>query len=733
MTPASPPVPAVSFEVPRLNLIILGSLFALLGTGTALRAQGGDPVADTARADSVRATQLAVVRVEGTRGTSADGRSPWAVGAQEARALRRAQATVGIDEALANIPGVVIANRYNYAVDQRLSIRGAGSRANFGIRGVKVLLDGIPQSLPDGQSQLTNVDLAALARVEVLRGSASSLYGNGSGGVIAFTSDLTAPDRLGATLRATGGSFGLLKTQARVSGRSGRAVGAVSLSRTIIDGARQYSAADTRQVMGALDLQRADGIVVALRAGTSETPMSLNPGALTPAEYAANRDSAAATNVARGASKEVTQHYASVRASHESARRSWAVAVYGQDRFLTNALAAPPPGGGPANAGTFNTLDRAVGGARADGSWLLAGRWAPRLAGGIDLQRAADDRKNERATGGRPTAPEDTVLLRQDETMTSIGPFAHLQLQPTDRVIVSVGGRWDRIGFAVEDRFLGDGDDDSAERTMHAASGHLGAVWLVRDAFAPYVNLSTAFETPTTTELAIRPDDSGGFNPELDPQRLRTVEVGARGRIGGRISYELSLFETVTSDAIVQYLETGTRAYFRNAGETRNRGIELGMQGRVTPWMTASVAWTHADYRFVEYRVPVAPAPALDTLDGNVLGGVPNNVVRLGLRTAFGGFALDADHTLQGAMWSDDANTPALRADGWGTGQLNLRASWSGVLSGLRVEPFIAVQNALNVDYVSAVTLNGAFNRVLEPAPLRNWYVGLELGTPFVR
>ena len=188
-------------------VFVLGCSVAAVTGATELTSQQSRPdsVRAAARADSARAQALAAVRIDVARSGAAGDRVPWAVARQGLKELRRGQATVGVDEALANMPGVVVANRYNYALDQRISIRGAGSRANFGLRGVKVLLDGIPQSLPDGQSQLTNVDLGAMGSVEVLRGSASSLYGNGSGGVISFTSDLTAPHRLGATLRSMGG------------------------------------------------------------------------------------------------------------------------------------------------------------------------------------------------------------------------------------------------------------------------------------------------------------------------------------------------------------------------------------------------------------------------------------------------------------------------------------------------------------------------------------------------
>ncbi len=693
----------------------------------------GTTRADSVRADSLRAQRLGTVRVEVARSASALDRIAWAVGSQTAEEIQLGQATLGIDEALANIPGVAVSNRYNYAVDQRLSIRGAGSRANFGLRGVKVLLDGVPQSLPDGQSQLTNVDLAAIGRIEVLRGSASSLYGNGSGGVIAFATDMRAPDRLGISTRFTGGSFGTAKSQARLSGRHGATVGALSLSRTTVDGFRQYSSADVRQLMAAVDHALNDRVTLSLRGGTTEMPMSHNPGALTQAEYEADRDAAANNNIIRGASKEVSQRYLSLRARGVTGAGDWSAAVYGQRRLLTNTIAAPPPGASEPANGTLITLDRRVTGLRLDASREFDGAWRPRLTAGLDLQRAFDVRRNDRTTGARPVTPDDTLLVLQDETQTTVGPFAQVQVDPHPRVTVSVGGRWDRLGFRVEDRFTADGADDSADRAMTASTGHVGVVWRATEALVPYANVSTAFESPTSTELAAREDGQGGFNPDLGPQRVRTLELGARGRLGTRASYEVALFDASATDAIVQYELVGGRAFFRNAGRTQSRGVELGLTALPTDWLELHAAWTYADYTFAEYRVPSAtqPVPALDTLDGNQMAGVPRNALRLGARATWGDFSLDADHSVQGALWGDDRNT--VRVSGWGAGQLNVRAAWTGQVGAWRLQPFVSVQNALDTDYVGAVTLNGFGGRVLEPAPLRNWYAGIEMGVPIIR
>ena len=679
--------------------------------------------------DSARPQELGAVRVEVARTPGAADRLPWAVGSQSARDLRQGQATVGLDEALANIPGVVVANRYNFATDSRISIRGAGSRANFGMRGVKVLLDGVPQSLPDGQSQLTNVDLSAMSGVEVLRGSASSLYGNGSGGVIAFTSDLSAPHRLGVSARVTSGSFGLSKSQIRLSGRAGGTVGSLAVSRTTWDGFRQYSAADTRQLLGAVDHALPARTTLSARAGTAETPHALNPGALTVAEYARNPDSAAANNVRRAASRAISQRYASVRVRQELTHGEWSATLYGQRRFVDNPLAvAPPAPAGPTN-GTLNLIDRRVLGLRLDGSRRLDLAWAPRLTAGLDAQRSNDGRVNQRVTAGVVSAPTDTVLLRQTETVTSVGPFAQLQVEPHARVTLSLGGRADRLSFKVEDRFLGDGDDDSGDRVMTATSGHLGAVWRAADWFAPYANLSTAFETPTTTELAASPTSAGGFNPELGPQSTRTVELGARGRWKAGLGYEVALFRADANDAIVQFLETSGRAYFRNAGATRSEGVELGVTAAPLRWLELRAAYTFANYRFTDYKI--ARGAVTDTLDGNRLSGVPRISSRVGARASYRGFAFDTELSMQSGVYGDDLNRVA--AADWGRGQLNLRGSWSANLRGWHVEPFAAVQNALDERYVSAVTINGFGGRVLEPAPRQNFYLGLEIGAPIVR
>jgi iron complex outermembrane recepter protein len=678
---------------------------------------------DTSTVDSTRVGKLPEITV--TRAPEPLQRVPYAVGVLDRGALQRGQQTVGIDEALNNLPGVVVSNRYNFSLDQRISIRGFGSRSNFGVRGLKILLDGIPQTMPDGQSQLTNVDFADIDHAEVLRGASSSLYGNASGGVISLRTEAAAPGPFAQRVRVNGGSGkraddGFYKWQSWTSGRSGNVSGTLSLSQFKADGFRQHSAAEFRQLNTGLDYAIGGSSIATLRLSLADNPKAENPGALTPVEYAANSDSAAASNIFRGADKDAQQHQLALGIRHvDAAGNEYEGSVFGLLRYLKNPLAAPPPTAITATSGTYVDIDRAVGGARGSLSRMLGtAAHSPRVTAGVDAQRMRDNRRNFRSESGAPTSD---VLLDQQEKVTEFGPFAQLQWSPQQQLLFSVGGRYDWVQFDLADRFLADGDD-SGNKTMAAASGNIGMSWSISDQLVPYLNVSTSFETPTTTELVNKPDGSGGLNPDLGPQRAVNYEIGARGQPLPAISYSVALFLGRVSDAIVQQAEIGGRAFFQNAGKTHNDGAEIGLSLTPVHGLTFNGAYTYAHYRFTNYRLADGTV-----LDGNRLPGVPEHFWRLGLRTALPyEFYLDADHTLSSSIVADDANT--IWVDAWGAGVTNMRLGWNGRAGQMEIAPFLGVNNLWDRRYVGSVTLNGAFARVLEPAPRRVIYLGTEIG-----
>lgn len=319
----------------------------------------------------------------------------------------------------------------------------------------------------------------------------------------------------------------------------------------------------------------------------------------------------------------------------------------------------------------------------------------------------------------------DTLLLQQ-EKVTEFGPFAQLAWPILPKVLLTGGIRYDALTFTVRDDFLGDGDN-SGERTMSAFSGGGGISLDLARSFVPYANVSTGFETPTTTELAVTETGVGGFNGSLVPQEALSLEIGARGVLGEALSWTAAYFTIGIKDALVPFAESGGRSFFRNAGETRNRGYEIGLVWHPIRALTLQGAWTHADYRFTDY-VAITNAGA-DTTDftGRRLPGVPAEFLRVGLRSTLPrGFWLDVDHTMSSELYADDANT--LRVDGWGGGVSNVRFGWEGDLGGMHAVPFVATNNLWDREYVGSVTVNGFGGRVFEPSPRRNYYVGVELG-----
>ncbi|HEV8358175.1 MAG TPA: TonB-dependent receptor [Gemmatimonadales bacterium] len=702
---------------------VRGKLGAALALGGLLLGGAHHPLeAQRPGANSIRRDTLPTLEVRVTRAAEDRARLPMAVGVLGKDALRRAQLTAGLDEALSRLPGVVVQNRYNFSLDQRVSLRGAGSRANFGLRGVKVLLDGVPQTLPDGQSQLTNLALGVVDRAEVLTGSAGALYGNASGGVLAFTTESPAAP-FAQRLRVTGGSFGTAKAELVTAARSGRADGLLAVSELGTDGFRQHGKAEVRQLVAKADYLLSDKSRLGVRLSLADAPLAQNPGALTFAEYAARRDSAAGSNILRGADKSVTQQQLALTWRWGDGRGAEvSTAAFGLLRNLDNPLATPPPPPVTAASGTYNQIDRRAGGVRLSGTVPVRGLGAPfRLTGGLDAQAMRDDRTNQRSSAGAPTGE---ILADQRETVSELGPFVQAHWEPVPRLALLAAARWDRLAFRVRDRHLADSVDNSGRRVMQRASGSLGFSLGIGDAATVYSNVATSFESPTTTELVNTSNGTAGFNAALDPQRTVSVEAGARGRIGGGFNYSAAVFSSRIRDAIIQAREVDGRAFFQNAGRVRNRGVEAGLGAAPWRWLRLDAAYTFADYRFTEYRIP--NGAVTDTLDGKRLAGVPRHFFRATAAVTWRSAVVELDQTTAGVSYGDDRNT--LEVDGWGAGVTTVRVSGSFSSGALRFEPFGAVLNLFDRRYVGSVNINGAFGRVLEPAPGRNALVGLELG-----
>src|SRR6059036_4314031 len=440
------------------RLLLVSQLAALCAAPAAV--VGAQQRDTTARpADSLRVYTLPPAVVSVTRGNPPINRIPQAVQLVDQTEISRARPTWGLDEALATVPGVYAANRYNFSLDQRISIRGFGARSAFAVRGIKVLVDGIPQTLPDGQGQLTNLELGAADRIEILRGSASALFGNASGGVISIWTDPTAPQSIRQDFRVLFGTFDRdlnrtwSKWQSSTSLRVGSGSALVTLSRLDYTGERQHSNADFRNLNTRWHFPLAEGWSLAATADFGWDPRADNPGALTAAEMARNPDSAAAINITRVAGKSVTQGQGGVTVRRDFAGGGEAaLTVFGFTRSLKNPTTF-----------AYIDLDRVDYGARFSVSRPVPlGSLEQRLTAGVDFQRQRDDRLNFNNVGGQPGPLRQ---LDQLEHVTEVGPFVQSALQLTSHVSITGGIRYDWVNFQVNDRLVNDSNpDDSGGR-----------------------------------------------------------------------------------------------------------------------------------------------------------------------------------------------------------------------------------------------------------------------------
>ena len=656
---------------------------------------------------------LEPVLVQVTRSTVSADRIPFSISAVGTSKIQHGRPALGLDESLAAVPGVFISNRHNFSVGSRISIRGFGARAAFGVRGVRILMDGIPLTLADGQSTLNNLDLGAAGRIEVIRGPASALYGNATGGVISVVTEDPPASAFGADARVTVGNYGtddwsnLRRTQIK-SGRT-FATGdwLLSASRLELAGYREHSSTENVLVNARLRLRPGENTALQFIVNGTDVPRAESPGSL-PADTARVRPRAAWPNNVRTRSGEAAhQIQGGATLSHTSTLGRTDLMAYGLKRGVTNPLPF-----------AYIRIDRDAGGARLTHNGMRRVAGAPAsFTVGADIDAQWDTRREAANDNGRPGTDE---TKNQRDYVRSIGPFAQIHWQPVLNTGLHAAIRYDRVHFATDDLHFGDGDA-SGERTLSAWSPSLGATYAPRSGLTLFANLATAFQTPTTTELINRPPPPGepccpaGFNTGLEPQRALSAEFGGRGARGS-IGYEIALYRVAVRDELTafQVPEAAGRDFFRNLGRSAHAGLELLLAWRPTDAVTGSLTYTFNDFTVVEDG-------AAQDAAGKRIPGVPRHLAAAQLALVPSDrLSLDGDVRYQGEMFVDDANTVASAAATVIDARVGFRPSRR---YGMRL--YLGGSNLTDARYSGSVAINAFGGRYFEPAPGRAWHVSL--------
>lgn len=670
--------------------------------------------------------KLPTLHVEATRTDTGYLQTPASVFRIEAPQVD-SSSQVNLTEVVKGIPSLQIRNRENYAQDLQLSMRGFGARSTFGVRGIRLYVDGIPATMPDGQGQTSNIDLSSLDHVEVLTGPFSSLYGNSSGGTI-LTSTKEGQGKDSIELSYSGGSHD--KSRAGLVLQGG-AKGAnepsyiISSSYFDTDGYREHSGAEKVLNNAKLSWNLDDGSKINWVTNYVKIHAD-DPQGLTHDQWNANPKQQVPFLKQFNVRKDIEQTQTGVTWSKpiNDKNELYAMAYLG-NRQVTQYQSIPKSTQDASinHAGGVIDFERNYYGAdfRWTGKELLPNTT---LSVGVALDAMDEDRKgfeNFNLVNGQPSYGVKGNLRRdEDNTLWNIDPYlqASWQFLPTWRL--DTGVRYSNVHYKSKDNYLSNGDD-SGKTDYDKVLPSVALSWQILPELMAYVSYAKGFETPTFTEMAYRPDGQSGFNFDLTASTSDTYETGlkSQNQLG---DFTLAVFQTKTKDDIVSAGNSNGRSTFRNADKTLREGVEFAWNKKLWRDLTATASYSYLDATFD------ADIPALGNIaqisSGNAIPGIAKN-------QAYASLAWQPSHGLYGGVdvqymdkvYVNDTNSDA--APSYSVTSANVGYAW--VIGDWKVNSFARVDNLFDKKYAGSVIVNDGNSRYFEPADGRNWSAGLRV------
>lgn len=647
--------------------------------------------------------------------------------------LRDGQAQVNLSESLGRVPGLVIRNRQNYAQDLQISVRGFGARATFGVRGVRLFVDGIPASAPDGSGQAANFPLGSADRVEVVRGPMAALYGASSGGaLLLYTEDGQQPAQWRTGVVA--GSDGLWRASTQISGQTGtpQAPGwsyALDVSGFATEGTRPQSAADRTTANMKLSRAHEGGRTVLVF--NQHSSSALDPQGLTRAEFDTNPKLTSALALDYNTRKTVSQTQLGLAFEQAlgNGHKLELMGYGGQREVVQFQSILPSAQGAPRSSGAVIDLNRDYWGVNA--RWRHERDWQGgrlSVSAGLAADHQSDTRKGFENFIGTTIGVQGK--LRRDETnrAQTVDPYVQTEWRTKDLTLMG-GVRQTRTEYESVDRYIQVGNgDDSGRKTYQSTLPVVGLRWQLSPSLQTFASIGKGYEIPTLNEVAYRSDNSSGFNTQLNAARSTSAELGLRGR-ADKIRWSVTAFDIRTDDEIVVQNNTGGRTTFQNAGLTLRQGVELAGEWRTGPvTLTTAYTWMEASYRdaFQTCVVTLCPNvnPQVQVPAGNRMPGLPTQQLfaQAAWDTGWAGsrVTLEARHT--GRVMVNDLNTDAAAAHTL----FNLGVQFKQDHGDWTLREFVRVDNLTDRKHAGSVIVNDGNGRFFEPGPGRKLLLGLE-------
>lgn len=668
-------------------------------------------------------TVLPTLHVEATRTDTTYLQTPASVFRIDAPQVDTSS-QVNLTEVVKGVPSLQIRNRENYAQDLQLSMRGFGARSTFGVRGIRLYVDGIPATMPDGQGQTSNIDLSSLDHVEVLTGPFSSLYGNSSGGTI-LTSTKEGQGKDSIELSYSGGSHD--KSRAGLVLQGG-AKGAnepsyvISSSYFDTDGYREHSGAEKVLNNAKLGWNLDDGSKINWVTNYVKIHAD-DPQGLTHDQWNANPKQQVPFLKQFNVRKDIEQTQTGVTWSKpiNDKNELYAMAYLG-NRQVTQYQSIPKSTQDASinHAGGVIDFERDYYGAdlRWTGKELLPNTT---VSVGVALDAMDEDRKGfENFNADGMYGVKGKLRRDEDNTLWNIDPYLQASWQFLPAWRLDTGVRYSNVHYKSKDNYLSNGDD-SGKTDYDKVLPSAALSWQILPELMAYVSYAKGFETPTFTEMAYRPDGESGFNFDLTASTSDTYETGlkSQNQLG---DFTLAVFQTKTKDDIVSAGNSNGRSTFRNIDKTLREGVEFAWNKKLWRDLTATASYTYLDATFD------ADIPALGSIaqipSGNAIPGIAKN-------QAYASLAWQPSHGLYGGIdvqymdkvYVNDTNSDA--APSYSVTSANVGYAW--VMGDWKVNSFARVDNLFDKNYAGSVIVNDGNGRYFEPADGRNWSAGLRV------